>query len=211
MYLPTHEQIFNNDLYSCGHNLCTQRPWILAVKCLVCAHKSGKDLTRDQGMPFESLLVLAGSSLIPMEKPVNWLRFLIATVEECKQSRLKIQMQLQFQKLLLQIGLVCGLHEQWKILTLPGEHSGSTTDTARLNVIYSFWRSLQTFCLKLKAKLHIPFQIRKFFSLRICMWFRLCHKSACKISSQTFVKKQKECLLLWPSCARNTVAGKAPF
>lgn len=116
MYLPTHEQIFNNDLYSCGHNLCTQRPWILAVKCLVCAHKSGKDLTRDQGMPFESLLVLAGSSLIPMEKPVNWLRFLIATVEECKQSRLKIQMQLQFQKLLLQIGLVCGLHEQWKIL-----------------------------------------------------------------------------------------------
>lgn len=71
--------MFSNDLYGHGHNLCTQRAWILATKCLVCAHKSGKDLTWNEDTSSESLLVLAGYSLVHMEETVNWLRCSAAT------------------------------------------------------------------------------------------------------------------------------------
>lgn len=60
----------------------------------VSAHKSGKDLTRDQGTPSGSVLVLARCSLMPVEKTVTLLRFVFATVAEGKQTRQKIQMYL---------------------------------------------------------------------------------------------------------------------
>lgn len=56
----------------------------------VSAHKSGKDLTWDQGIPSGSVLVLARHSL----NPVNLLRSLVAIVAEGKQTRQKIQMYL---------------------------------------------------------------------------------------------------------------------
>lgn len=210
MYLPTQEQIFSNDLYSCGHNLCTQRPQILAIKCLLCAHKSGKDLRRDQGMSSESFPLLAGYSLIPMEKPVNWLRFPIARVEEGRQTRLNIQLYLWFRKILLQIGLVCGLYEPWKIL-----FPGSIRDPPQTPLSWMLYTAFENPC-KLsgwnqKQNYMLSFQLRNFFSLRIGMWFGLCHKSVCKISSQTFVTKWTECSRLWPPRARTPLAGEALF
>lgn len=126
--------------------ICVLRPQILVIESVVCAHKSGKDLTWNPGMALETFLVLAGYSLISVKKTVNWLR-LIATVEGDKQLRLKIQ-----------LCLIVAYMNSEKHLTFPKQHLGSTTDTAQSNVIYSFWRSLQTSWLKLKAKLHVSFQ-----------------------------------------------------
>lgn len=56
----------------------------------VSAHKSGRDLTWDQGIPSGSVLLLARHSF----NPVNLLKFLVATIAESKQTRQKIQMYL---------------------------------------------------------------------------------------------------------------------